>query len=166
MAKYILASDFYAHGVGHFKKSSGPFDWREIPDHVKVPSTAKRLDNAPEKPIAAAATIPVIAGQKPQTVEEILQQRMAPPVQDHRDVRIKEMQEEMQRLRDELNTARQPATVPAPEPEKQPEPQTQKPDDGAGEQGAAGSGDANADPAALLASRDTKGRASGGKASK
>lgn len=145
MGKYILASDFYANGVGHFKRSSGPFDWREIPDHVVVPKTAKRIDNAPEKPIEAPAVIPVLAGQKPQTVEDILRQRMAPPAVDPRDETIKALQEKLAKLEQAGEPVQEIATE-LTGPEQEP--------------GVAG------DPAALLASRDTKGRASGGKVSK
>ena len=141
MAKYILASDFYANGVGHFKRSSGPFDWREIPDHVVVPKTAKRLDNAPEKPVETPAVIPVLAGQKPQTVEDILRQRMATPAADPRDERLKELQ------------ARLGAFEKKAAGEAKPEPEAPTKD-----------AESEPDPAKLLASRDTNGRASGGKA--
>ena len=143
MAKYILASDFYAHGVGHFKRSSGPFDWREIPDHIVVPKTAKRIDNAPAQPIEAPVTIPVLAGQKPQTVEDILRQRMALPTVDPRDERIKALQDKLEAMEKSAAAGQS----------KEPE----QPSDQSGDK---------PDPAKVLASRDTNGRASGGKANK
>lgn len=76
MTKYILAHDFYVEGVGHFKKSRGLHDWRDLPSDVKPPKSATKYGGSAEKPIESKGP-PLPGIGRTQTVEEILAQRLA-----------------------------------------------------------------------------------------
>jgi hypothetical protein len=117
MAKVILAHDFYVAGVGHFLRSSGPSDFRVIPDHVVLPTSAQVYRGGAEAPLAVAPALPWGAG-KAQTVEDVIAAKTAAPVADPRDDLIKSLTARLDALEAEKE---KPSVNKAPTPDLDPE---------------------------------------------